>query len=157
MSQTDQISELDLALFAEITRRYFERTMGEAVALDRASVCFTPPHFEDYTGLIRMSGLHRGYVSLSMGESLLQELLGRVGEPVRDAAMCRDFVGEIASTIASNAREHFGNFLGISTPVALNRTDAARLSWPFSHLSLSFKVLGRDGQLVIALENQSPA
>lgn len=154
MSQTDQITELDLALFAEITRRYFERTMGESVALDRACLCFTPPQFEEFTGLIRMSGLHRGYVSLSLGAPLLQQMLQRVGETEQSPALCRDYVGEIASTIASNAREHFGSHLGISVPVALDRTEAARLPWPFSHLSLPFKVLGQDGQLVIALENQ---
>lgn len=144
--------EEDLALFAEITQRYFERTMGEPIKLDRATLSFTRPLFDDFTGLIRMSGEQEGYVYLSMGEPLLRQLLSRIGEPQHDAAMCRDFVGEIASTIASNARERFGSKLGISTPIAVSSEEARSMSWPFSHLCLPFTVLGRDSRLVIALE-----
>lgn len=147
--------EVDLELFAEITQRYFERTMGESIKLDRATLSFTCPHFDDFTGLIRMSGQQDGYVYLSMSEPLLRQLLGRIGEPQQDSAMCRDFVGEIASTIASNARERFGNKVGISTPIAMSCDEATSLKWPPSHLSLPFTVLGRESQLVIALEGQA--
>lgn len=152
MPHHNSTQEEDLALFAEITQRYFERTMGEFVRLDRATLSFTRPLFDGFTGLIQMSGEQQGYVYLSMGEPLLRQLLNRLGEPQQDAAMCRDFVGEIASTIASNAREHFGSKLGISTPIAMNSDEARSINWPFSHLTLPFTVLGHNSQLVIALE-----
>lgn len=146
------LDEDELALFAEIARRYLERTMNEPVAFEPAEMGFATPDFSDFTGLIRMSGQQEGFVYLTMPEPLLRQLLNQVGEQEQNADMCRDFVGEIAGAIASQAREHFGGKLGLSTPLAMTADEAARVEWPFSHLSIPFTVLGHGSRLGFTLE-----
>lgn len=144
--------EDELAHFAEITRRYFERTMSEPVTFDAAQLGFGTPDFSDFTGLIRMTGQQNGFVFLTMPEPLLRQLLTQVGEAQQNADMCRDFVGEIAGTIASHAREHFGGKLGLSTPIAMTADEAARVEWPFSYLTMPFTMLGHGSLLGFTLE-----
>lgn len=152
MRPMNGFEEDELAHFAEITRRYFERTTSEPVSFDPAQLGFGTPAFSDFTGLIRMTGQQTGFVFLSMPEPLLRQLLTQVGEAVQNADTCRDFVGEIAGTIATHAREHFGGKFGLSTPIAMTADEAVRVEWPFSHLTMPFTMLGHASQLGFTLE-----
>ncbi len=149
---TPQLTEDELSLFADLTDRYFEKTVQAKVEFRPGEIRFGAPEFLAYTGIIRISGPWRGYVYLSMTHEFLGKLLAAVGETDDDASLARDYIGEIASTIASNARAHFGAGLRISTPIAMNPAEAAAVEWPFSRFSLPFSVLGQTSHLVITLE-----
>lgn len=72
-----------------------------------------------YTGVITISGQVEGYVFFTANRSLLSNLLLAHGETqLSDAYMC-DLVGEIANTIAGNARRTLGQDFHISTPKVL--------------------------------------
>ncbi len=150
------MTEEELAVFAELTRRYFERTMDEGVEFSGATFSFGPPQFEDFTGLIRISGPCNGYIFISLAQLLLTEMLDRMGETQKTAEVCRDFVGDLASSIAGSAREHFGARLRISTPIAMTAREAERVDWPPSHLCLPFHTMGQRSTLVISLERTDP-
>lgn len=70
----------------------------------------------DYTGVIGISGSHVGNVYFSATHDLLMETLMAHGESQCDDPLLFDLVGEIANTIAGNAREHLGKDFMISTP-----------------------------------------
>lgn len=93
------------------------------------------PHY-DYTGLITLSGRFRGCVYFSAQRPMLLELLHEMQEPDSGEHNLLDAVGEIANTIAGNARRHFGGALEISVPVTIRgaseRIKAAVRARPFA-------------------------
>ncbi len=70
----------------------------------------------DYTGVISISGENKGHVFFSANSSLLKIILLAYGAKDLTTSKHRDVVGEVANTIAGNAREHLGNHFNISTP-----------------------------------------
>ncbi len=70
----------------------------------------------DYTGVISVSGPHRGIVYFTAPRILLRHLLVSIGEPDTSDAIMMDLTGEIANTISGNARSEFGEEFDISTP-----------------------------------------
>lgn len=75
------------------------------------------PVISDYTGLIHITGPLKGAVYVSCPTMLLRELLMVLGEPDTSMALLKDLVGEIANTVAGNARTEFGADFIISPPV----------------------------------------
>ncbi|MBI2382954.1 MAG: chemotaxis protein CheX [Gammaproteobacteria bacterium] len=68
------------------------------------------------TGVIGISGPQRGWVCFSAPQALLRHVLILLGERDTGPANTRDLAGEIANTIAGNARRHFGRNFLISVP-----------------------------------------
>jgi chemotaxis protein CheX len=109
-----------LKVFARSTARYFDqiasggailgtpylRSIDEKVALDFASI-------------IGISGAYRGGVYYTAPREKLEKLLPLIGESTPDDQLCADLIGEIANSIAGNARGHLGAGFMISTPFVL--------------------------------------
>ncbi|MBE9398162.1 chemotaxis protein CheX [Pontibacterium sp. N1Y112] len=77
------------------------------------------PIVEDYTGIIGISGRRKGCVYYTCPQALLSYILLAMGEKdVTTDHLC-DLVGEIANTIAGNARQAFGAEFMISVPVVI--------------------------------------
>lgn len=74
------------------------------------------PITSDYTGVINITGPLKGAVYVSCPTMLLRELLSVLGEPDTSMALLKDLVGEIANTVAGNARTEFGSEFIISPP-----------------------------------------
>ncbi|HWZ94973.1 MAG TPA: chemotaxis protein CheX [Opitutaceae bacterium] len=108
--------ERDLDVFIQHTMNYFTKIAHEAPEPRPPTIDFSAPVFLDFTGAIDVSGQSSGTVYLTMPDRMARALLEVVGEPGRDEATCRDLVGEIASTISSNARAHFGSAFQIAVP-----------------------------------------
>ncbi|WP_338755626.1 chemotaxis protein CheX [Moraxella lincolnii] len=70
----------------------------------------------DYTGIISITGPLKGSVFVSAPSNLLREVLKVMQEPDTTITLMKDLVGEIANTIAGNARTEFGSEFIISTP-----------------------------------------
>lgn len=114
-----ELGETELKVFVEAVTRYFSQTTKEPAVIRAAYLADgTIPRFE-YTGLITVSGCFRGCVHFSAPTGLIEELLTEWGETDQSEANLLDAVGEIANTIAGNARRHFGKELEISVPINL--------------------------------------
>ncbi len=114
-----ELGETELKVFVEAVTRYFSQTTKEPAVIRAAYLADgVIPRFE-YTGLITVSGCFRGCVHFSAPTDLIKGLLTEWGEKDQSEANLLDAVGEIANTIAGNARRHFGKDLEISVPVNL--------------------------------------
>jgi chemotaxis protein CheX len=69
--------------------------------------------------MITLSGKFRGCVYFSAPRLLVRELLIQLQEPDTREVNLLDAIGEVANTIAGNARRHFGNALDISVPITI--------------------------------------
>jgi chemotaxis protein CheX len=77
-------------------------------------------HVLEYTGVIGVTGRNEGTVMFTAPPSMLLMLMARYGETGNGTAeLMLDMVGEIANTIAGNAREVFGAKFQLAPPVAL--------------------------------------
>jgi len=73
----------------------------------------------DYTGMISISGNSTGYIFFSAKSALLRFILLSYGESRFSDIFKRDLIGEVANTLAGNARKNFGPDFHISTPTVL--------------------------------------
>ncbi len=117
------LNETELKVFVDAVLNYFQATTPEPARVRAAYLADGELPHNPYTGLITVAGHYRGCVHFSAPAALLRELLLACRETDRSEAMLLDAVGEIANTIAGNARRHFGAGLEISVPVTLK--DAA--------------------------------
>ena len=70
----------------------------------------------DYSGVIKISGFLEGCVYVSAPSPMLRELIKVMGEQDSSLGMMKDLLGEIANTIAGNARTEFGSDFIIAPP-----------------------------------------
>jgi chemotaxis protein CheX len=118
----------ELNVFLEGATRYFAETTGT-----KADVA-APYLIEDaklvageFTGVIGITGRHRGSVYFTANRALLTRLMSEIGEGNFSKENLLDLVGDVANTISGNARQHFGaNFL-ISVPTLIHGVDAVYL------------------------------
>lgn len=114
------ISENDTRVFLDAVTQYFGHLTGEPATIRAAYLAqATLPRF-DYTGLITLSGQFRGCVYFSASSLMAARLLLALREPDTGNANLLDIVGEVANTIAGNARKYFGAGLEISTPLTIH-------------------------------------
>lgn len=113
------ISESEIKVFVDAVTQYFRALTGDAASV-RASYLSsgkeTLPTL-DYTGLITVSGEYRGAVYFTAGHALVRQLLSAMQEPDHSELNLLDAVGEVANTLAGNARKLLGEAMEISVPV----------------------------------------
>lgn len=89
----------------------------------------------DYTGFIAISGNDRGNIFFSASSCLLKTILLNYGVSELTASKHKDVVGEVANTIAGNARKQLGSKFLISPPTVIkgslgsNHYDTRRRSY----------------------------
>jgi len=113
------MNETELKVFIDSVMHYFSHLTEEPAQVRSAYLTDANIPQLEYTGLITISGRFRGCVYFTTTDRLLKKLLRAMRESdVREENLL-DAVGEIANTIAGNARRHFGNSLQISVPETL--------------------------------------
>ena len=113
------LNEDELKLFVDSVRNYFKVTTGQEPKITSAFLANGDVPGHEYNGIVSFSGSYNGQVMVSMPEQLLREVLLLQGETDLSDAHLLDAVGEIANTLAGNARKHFGPGLGISVPIKI--------------------------------------
>lgn len=115
------MKEDKLQVFLEGVQKYFHQVMDpeELVVGTPYLVENTVPSAKDYTGVIAISGQNVGIVYFTAPKELLERLLMLMGETEISEAFFTDLVGEVANTIAGNARSEFGEKFEISVPIVL--------------------------------------
>jgi chemotaxis protein CheX len=119
----------DLQVITAAAQSYFSRLTRKAATVSAAYLAERNalPEF-DYTGLIQVSGSHRGCVYFTAPKMMMRYLLLSVGETLQGDDIFMDAAGEIANTIAGNARKHFGEKMEISVPTTLKGSGLEDLS-----------------------------
>lgn len=107
----------------------------------------------DFTGIIGISGKRRGCVYFSCPKAMLSYILTSMGERETSNEHLCDLVGEIANTIAGNARKSFGADFMISVPVII-QGEPERIHLPDSTRSVVIPTKWKSYQsvIVVALE-----
>ncbi|MES2947247.1 MAG: chemotaxis protein CheX [Pseudomonadota bacterium] len=111
--------EEELKLFVNSVCRYFSVTTAQEPQITSAFLGSTEIEGHDFNGLVTFSGTYNGHVMVSMPGKLLREYLLLQRETDLSDAALLDAVGEIANTLAGNARTGLGAGLQISVPVKL--------------------------------------
>ncbi len=148
------MNESDLRVFIDGAIHYFSTMSASPATIQTPYLRSNDDAMaHEYTGIIGISGHKKGCVYYTAPGSLLKHLLLTIGEDdTSHDAMC-DLVGEVANTIAGNARSYFGSEFLISVPVVVDgKPDRIRL--PQDLRSYIIPVLWRnyESAVVISLE-----
>ena len=116
------LKESDLRLFVDSVRRYFDVTSRIEPEITSAylGVGSLPEH--EFNGIVSFKGGYQGQVMVSLPAAALKELLLIQRETNLSQASLLDAVGEIANTLAGNARRTLGKDLEISVPRVVHGT-----------------------------------
>jgi len=123
------MTEEQIKVFIDGAVRYFERVSGQPVTVEAPYLETQDPPLLAMTGVIGISGRHRGAVYFTADLDLLNAMLETMGEPDRRPDHLADLVGEVANTLAGNARRVFGSEFLISVPRVL-RDSSQEIPFP---------------------------
>ncbi len=113
------LKESDLRLFIDSVRRYFEVTSKVTPEITSAFLGVGALEGHEYNGIVKFSGPLTGQVTVSLPMRAVRELLLIQHETRLTEANLLDAVGEIANTLAGNARRNLGRDIDISVPTAV--------------------------------------
>lgn len=122
MNQHNSIGEGDLRLFVDAIKRYLYVTTREEPQITSAYLGTGDVQGFEFNGIVTFSGIYNGHVVVSMPPRLLRELLLLQHETDLSDSNLLDAVGEIANTLAGNARKTLGADLVISVPIKIQGT-----------------------------------
>jgi chemotaxis protein CheX len=113
------MEEQDLKIFIESVAHYFDQIFGEPALVDPPFLGGKALPLLDFTGVIGISGRQQGAVYFTADRAMIAEMLEALGEDPAEEDFQADIVGEVANTIAGNARREFGGDFLISVPMVL--------------------------------------
>lgn len=116
------LHEADLQLFADAIKHYLQVTTRQAPQVTSAFLGTGDFERFEFNGIVNFSGSYSGQVVVSMPQVLLRELLLLQSETDLSDNNLLDAVGEIANTLAGNARKTLGHELDISVPLKIQGT-----------------------------------
>ncbi len=116
---SNSLTEEELKMFVDSVRHYFKKTTANEPQITSAFLGTGDIAGFEFNGIVTFSGNYNGQVIVSMPGRLLRELLLLQHETDIGDSNLLDTVGEIANTLAGNARKTLGPDLQISVPVKL--------------------------------------
>ena len=145
-----------LGIFVQGAARYFEEATGEKAEVG-APYLVGPNDFGtimlNNAAIIGITGGHRGSIIFMAEDALASSLARRMGETDPDPSLCADVVGEVANTIAGNARRDLGRDFMISVPVLLSgRVERMHLPRGIDTFVLPVTWQGLKSYLAVSLE-----
>ena len=111
----------DIKVFSDAATAFFNQTTDRPARVKTAYLLPMAQNviWDDFQGMISLSGDFRGSVTFSASRGLLSQVLLLLGEGDYSDASHRDIVGEIANQMSGYARRHFGQRMDISPPRVL--------------------------------------
>lgn len=113
------LSETDLRLFVDSIKNYLQVTSRQEPQITSAFLGTGDIQGFEFNGIVTFSGSYNGHVVVSMPAKMLRELLLLQHETDLSDGNLLDAVGEIANTLAGNARKTLGSGLSISVPIKM--------------------------------------
>ena len=120
------LNETDLKLFVDSIRNYLKVTTRQEPQITSAFLGTGDVEGHEFNGIVTFSGSHNGHVIVSMPGKLVREILLLQHETDLSDSNLLDAVGEIANTLAGNARKALGAELEISVPMKLHGAQGIR-------------------------------
>ncbi|TXD97128.1 chemotaxis protein CheX [Psychrobacter frigidicola] len=148
------MKEQKLQIFLDIITNYFNQFGSEELVVDTPYLLENKqPKVHDYTGVIGISGAQKGVVYFSATRELLARILDNMGEPDKGEDNLVDLAGEVANTIAGNARNEFGASFHISVPLVFKGSPQS-IILPKDERSFIIPVTwqGQVGEIVVCLQ-----
>ena len=149
------MKEQKLQIFVSIITNYFKQFGDEELIVDTPYLLQNQqPKVHDYTGVIGISGVQKGVVYFSATSELLHTILDSMGETDKSEDNLVDLVGEVANTIAGNARNEFGAEFHISVPFVCKGSPQS-IILPKNGRSFIIPVSwrGQIGEIVVCLQD----
>ena len=149
------MKEQKLQIFVSIITNYFKQFGDEELIIDTPYLLENQqPKVHDYTGVIGISGVQKGVVYFSATSELLHTILDSMGETDKSEDNLVDLVGEVANTIAGNARNEFGAEFHISVPFVCKGSPQS-IILPKNGRSFIIPVSwrGQIGEIVVCLQD----
>lgn len=110
-----------LHVFIDSVTNFFKQINTDEAAVDTPFINDnTTPMSYDFSGIISITGPMEGCVYVSSETPMLRNILHKMGEPDNSIVLLKDLVGEIANTVAGNARREFGSEFIISPPIIVD-------------------------------------
>ena len=110
----------NIRVFIEGTQHYFKKLTGESIVAKKPLLIKEINQYVlDYTGVIGISGSHKGSIFFSSTKGLLEDLLLALEVTGINEENIMDLVGEVSNTISGNARFELGAKFMVSPPVIL--------------------------------------
>ncbi|MES2911923.1 MAG: chemotaxis protein CheX [Pseudomonadota bacterium] len=113
------LNEDDLKMFVNSIKRYLQVTTRQEPQITSAFLGTSDVEGFEFNGIVTFSGSYNGHVVVSMPPKLVREILLLQHETDLSDGNLLDAVGEIANTLAGNARKAMGPDLQISVPIKL--------------------------------------
>jgi len=113
------LTEDDLRLFVDAVKHYLQATSRQEPEITSAFLGDARVTGHEFNGIVSFMGGYSGQILVSMPQAMLRELLVLQHERDFSEANLLDAVGEVANTLAGNARKVFGPELDISVPTRL--------------------------------------
>lgn len=114
------MSEDNLRIFIDSIVRYFAHTSDSLVKVGTPYLANNKSaKAMDYSGIIGISGNHRGCVYFTAPKMLLKHLLLSLGENDTCEENLLDMIGEVSNTLSGNARRELGKNFVISVPAVI--------------------------------------
>ncbi|WP_299185576.1 chemotaxis protein CheX [uncultured Psychrobacter sp.] len=149
------MKEQKLQIFLSIISNYFNQFGGSELIADTPYLLENKqPKVHDYTGVIGISGVQKGVVYFSATRELLSSLLSSMGETENSEELYMDLAGEVANTIAGNARNEFGAEFHISVPFVFKGAPQS-IVLPSDERSFIIPItwLSQVGEIVVCLQD----
>ena len=158
------IERAQIDVFIDSLKRYFRHLDGVASGPANKLEIGAPYLLRDaqtmglgYTGMINVSGTQSGTVFVSAGSTLLKRILLSYGEHNLSSEHKRDLIGEVANTLAGNARRHLGAEFHISTPRVLEGPiDPKRFDLNDRCFTLPFRWRSNKAELIVSINSAKP-
>ncbi|MFW2178135.1 MULTISPECIES: chemotaxis protein CheX [unclassified Moraxella] len=110
-----------LQVFIDSVTNFFKQINSNDAMVDTPYIHDNErPLAYDFSGIISITGPLEGCVYVSSETPMLRNILHTMGEPDNSIRLLKDLVGEIANTIAGNARREFGSEFIISPPIIVD-------------------------------------
>jgi chemotaxis protein CheX len=146
------IAPTELAVFVKLVSHCFSTLSGSEPVIGTASIELDLPKLSNYSGFIQLQGPLNGWIGLSIPSDLADGLLDELKDPNHNDETRLDLAGEIASTVAANAREHFGERLLVHPAlITSNGRLAPSLVQPPMVLQIPFTWRDHNAQLLIGV------
>jgi hypothetical protein len=154
MNPSSVLSASDLAVFVNLTTNCIATVSGTPPVFGDSSIEIGQLTFFKYSGFIQVEGPLNGWICLSLPAGVVDGLLEALKEPPGDEVYRLDITGEVAFTVAANARARFGETLLIHPALATGDGCIEQtLEQPAMTLRMPFTWRNHTAQLLVGLRS----
>ena len=148
------LNESDLKLFVDSIKNYLLVTTQQEPQITSAFLGTGDVEGFEFNGIVTFSGSYNGHVVVSMPGRMLRELLLLQHETDLGDGNLLDAVGEIANTLAGNARKSLGPTLAISVPVKMQGAPSIKTRVRKHPFVITLRWTCHDAMVCVDMEKQ---